>query len=159
MSISSADGQVSMHPSSECGNITPDCGRKITFDNIDYHQNVHHMTEDNQNIDKHYVTYMSTENRVSGNHLSDQTRVGGIEEMENGKCIPSTNDNEKQRLNYIVLMERVITTNIPCLNFLSDICSIHIPHKYSAEMKKKTNNVSLQYFLHNAFKMFCISLK
>ena len=126
--------QVPMHQSSEYGNITPDCGRKITFDNIDYHQNVHHMSKDYQNIDKHYVTYMSTKNRVYGNHLNGQPRLDGIEEMGNGKCIPSTNDNEKQRLNSIVWMKLVIITNIPYLNFLSDTCSIHIPHKYSAEM-------------------------
>jgi hypothetical protein len=28
-----------------------DNGRKITFDNLDYHQEVHHMTEEHQNID------------------------------------------------------------------------------------------------------------
>ena len=30
-----------------------DNGRKITMDNFDYHQNVHYMTEEHQNIDKH----------------------------------------------------------------------------------------------------------
>ena len=25
--------------------LIPDCGRKITFDNVDYRQEVHHMTE------------------------------------------------------------------------------------------------------------------
>ncbi len=30
----------------------PDGGRKITIDNLDYHQNVHHMTEQHQNVDK-----------------------------------------------------------------------------------------------------------
>ncbi len=51
----------------------PDGGRKITIDNLDYHQNVHHMTEEHQNIDKHYVTVMATENRVTGNDFSDAT--------------------------------------------------------------------------------------
>ena len=85
---------------------------------------------------------MRTENRVSGNHLSDQTPLGGIMETENGKCRPTTTDNVKQRQNYITLVERVITTNIPCLHFLSEICTIHIPHKYTTEMKRKKTNVS-----------------
>ena len=142
MAVASGVKQAPMRLHTEDGIITPDCGRKITFDNIDYHQNVHYMSEDHQNIDKHYVTYMSTENRVSGNHLSDQNPLGGIKEMENGKCLPTTSDNAKQRQNYITLVERVITTNIPCLHFLSEICTIHIPHKYTTEMKRKTTNVS-----------------
>jgi cytoskeletal protein RodZ len=44
-------------------------GQKITIDNIDYPQEVHHMTQDHQTIDKHYLTVCATENRVSGNHL------------------------------------------------------------------------------------------
>ena len=117
--------------------IEPDSGRKITFDNIDYY-----MTEEHQNIDKHYVTYMCTENRVSGNNLSEQLPPGGVKEMENGKCLPSTIDNVKQRLNYINLVEQVVTTNISCLKFLSDVCTKHIPHKYSSEMKNRSESVS-----------------
>jgi hypothetical protein len=70
-----------------------DNGRKITFDNLDYHQKVHHITEEHQNIDKHYVTSMSTENRVHGNHLSDKCPETGVLRMENGKCLPSVQDH------------------------------------------------------------------
>ncbi len=122
--------------------IPPDSGRKIVFDNIDYNQKVHYMTEHHQNIDHHYVTYMSVENRVSGNHLSDELPASGVMKMENGKCIPSSADNVKQRTNYIHLVEQIITTNIPCLNFLADVCPMHIPHQYSAEMKKRSDSVS-----------------
>ena len=73
-----------------------DCGRKITFDNVDYYQEVHHMTEEHQNMDKHYVTVMSTENRVHGNHLSDDLPETGVLGMENGKCLPSVKDNARQ---------------------------------------------------------------
>ena len=48
-----------------------DGGRKITFDNFDYHQDVHYMTEEHQNVDKHFVILMATENRMSGSELSD----------------------------------------------------------------------------------------
>jgi hypothetical protein len=122
--------------------VTLDSGRKIVFDNIDYNQKVHYMTEQHQNVDHHYVTYMNVENRVSGNHLSDELPTGGVMKMENGKCIPSSADNVKQRTNYIHLVERIITTNIPCLNFLADLCPMHISHQYSAEMKKRSDSVS-----------------
>ena len=110
--------------------IGPDNGRKITFDNLDYRQEVHYMTEEHQNIDKHYITSMSTENRVNGNQLSDKRPITGVLGMENGKCLPSVYDHEKQRDNYITLLGRVISSNIPCLNFLSDVSTAHIPHEY-----------------------------
>ncbi len=53
----------------------PDGGRKITIDNLDYHQNVHHTTEEHQNVDKHYVMVMATENRVTGNDFSDMQQL------------------------------------------------------------------------------------
>ena len=72
---------------------------------------------------------MSVENRVSGTHLSDELPTGGVMKMENGKCIPSSADNVKQRTNYIHLVERIITTNISCFNFLADLCPMHISHQ------------------------------
>ena len=47
-----------------------DLGRKVIFDNIDYEQKVHHMTEEHQNTLVHWTTYMSTENRVTGKYQS-----------------------------------------------------------------------------------------
>ena len=38
--------------------LQPDVGRKIVFDNFDFKQNVHHMTEMHQNIDNHWVSHM-----------------------------------------------------------------------------------------------------
>ena len=58
--------------------------------------------------------------------------------MANGSC-----DNAKQRDNYIVLVGRVIATNIKCLNFLSDVTMPHIPHPYRKEMKAKSDIVSI----------------
>ena len=42
--------------------VNPDHGRKITLDNIDIHIPTHDMTEDFQNLDAHYCSWMSTEN-------------------------------------------------------------------------------------------------
>lgn len=70
---------------SEDDNIIPDTGRKLTFDNLDYRQEVHYMTEEHQNVDKHCVTYMSTENRVSVTHLSHKQPDGGVMEQYKAK--------------------------------------------------------------------------
>lgn len=125
----------------------PDAGRKLTFDNLDYHQKVHYMTEEHQNNDKHCVTVMSTENRVSGNHLSDEKPSDGILDMENAKCIPNHQDSLRQRENYIALVGRIVTKHLPCLEFLSKAATHHIPHQYKREMSTKTNTVSINTIL------------
>lgn len=123
-------------------NPSPDNGRKLVFDNLDYIQKVHYMTEEHQNIDKHAVTVMATENRVSGNHLSDEERPGGILEMNNGFCIPNYHESILQRENYIALVGRIITKNLPKLEFLANTATQHIPHQYKKEMSAKSDTVS-----------------
>ena len=122
--------------------VQADTGWKLVFDNLDYTQEVHWMTEEHQNVDCHYVTAMRTENRVSGNELSDDPPTVGVLGMENGKCLPSNIDNARQRDNYLKVVERILVNNIPCLAFLSDVCTGHIKHNYSHEMVDKTNTVS-----------------
>lgn len=121
----------------------PDTGRKLIFDNLDYNQKVHYMTEEHQNNDKHCVTVMSTENRVSGNHLSDEKPLYGVLDLENAKCIPDHQDSLRQRQNYIALVGRIITKNLPCLEFLTSAATQHIPHQYKREMSMKTDTVSI----------------
>ena len=116
---------------------SPDTSRKLVFDNLDYTQEVHWMTEGHQNIDCHYITAMSTENRVSGNELSPVPPLHGMMGIENGKCVPLNLDIARQLDNYIKLVERIIVSNIPCLEYLSDVCTRHIQHKYRHEMTKK----------------------
>ena len=78
--------------------VTPDKGRKIVFDNFDFKQHVHSMTEHHQNIDIHWVTHMTVENRVSGNHLSSvKPSPENLLQIENGLCLPSQHKHHLQR--------------------------------------------------------------
>ena len=52
--------------------IPKDKGRKIVYDNFDFQQKVHGMTEAHQNPDIHWVTHLAVENRVYENHLSTE---------------------------------------------------------------------------------------
>ena len=124
-------------------NILPcDTGRKLVIDNVDVHQLTHDMTEEHQNPDAHYCSLMSTENRVSGNHLSDARPICELMDMENGKCCPSKLEHNQQHENYVQLVSRVVAQELPCLDFLKDVTVPHIPHQYSSVMKQKTDTVS-----------------
>ena len=120
-----------------------DKGRKIVFDNFDFKQNVHHMSETHQNLDKHWVSHMSTENRVSGNHL-DMAKPPHkrLLEVDNGKFVPNKLDQQIQRENYGELVSRIIVDKIVCLHFLKTCIEKHIKHQYSTEMMQPTSTVS-----------------
>ena len=136
---------VDLTPSGDCSNTISyeaDHGRKIVFDNFDFMQKVHHMSEVHQNIDNHWVVHMSTENRVSGNHLSMvEGSAKRILEMDNGKCLPDRNEHSAQRDNYADLVSRILVDNIKCLGFLKAHVIRHIKHPYSRDMTKPTETV------------------
>jgi hypothetical protein len=66
--------------------LEPDNGRKLVLDNVDIRQVTHDMTEQHQNPDAHLCSLMATENRVSGNHLTEGKPICYLMDMENGKC-------------------------------------------------------------------------
>ena len=123
-----------------------DMGRKQVFDNIDYQQVVHHMDEEHQNLLHHWTSYMSTENRVSGNHLPDCQPQGKLEDMENGKCIPNHAEHRKQRQSYIHLISRICSENITCLKPLMSSLPKHIPHVYTEQMSHPIETVRFYNF-------------
>lgn len=129
--------------------LPADKGRKLVFDNFDFKQHVHSMTEEHQNVDVHWVTHLSVENRVSGNHLSsEKPDIGDLLRMENGLCLPSGHKHHLQRENYITLTERAIV-EIPSLAFLKPVVCKHIPHLYSKEMREKSEMVLYCIILFN----------
>lgn len=122
-----------------------DSGRKIVFDNFDFKQQVHHMSETHQNIDRHWVSHMSTENRVAGNHLStEQPPITRLLNLDNGKFIPNHIEQQCQREDYANLVSRIIVEKIACLHFLKTCASMHIKHPYSREMMQPTETVCLE---------------
>ena len=125
--------------------LSADKGRKLVFDNFDFRQEVHHMTQDHQNVDVHWVTHMAVENRVSGNHLPSDRPVCQIQALENGQCLPGRHEHHLQRENYITLTERAIV-EIPCLSFLKGVVVQHILHQYSKEMSETSTTESLYTF-------------
>ena len=77
--------------------IPPDTGRKIGFDNVNWHMDVHHMTEEHQNIDQHYTVKMSTPNRVGGNYLSCDSPRWDLLDVDNSKYLPDHIDHQIYR--------------------------------------------------------------
>ena len=76
------------------------------------------MSEVHQNIEKHWVSHMCTENRIAGNHLlTEQPPITTLLNLDNGKFIPNHVEPQLQREDYAKLVEK-----IACLHFLKTWC-------------------------------------
>eukprot|EP00794_Sanderia_malayensis_P002674 gene2674-3093_t len=124
-------------------------GQKITIDNVDYRQEVHHMTQDHQTVDNHYLSVCATKNWISGNHLSPVAKEDALKNPEFGKCIRNSMDQAIQRLNYIVLVEKMLAKHVPCLKQFQDVITKHIPHLYSDVASSETETTFLGLLYHN----------
>ncbi|XP_065071471.1 uncharacterized protein LOC135696119 [Rhopilema esculentum] len=115
--------------------------QKIVFDNIDYQQHVHYMSESHQNPFYHWVSYMSTENRISASHLVQNEPQKCLDDMPNSMFLPNKIDHSKQRQDYIFLTARLCTEYIECLKPLGGVVRKHMPHKHSKETFNATKTV------------------
>ncbi len=117
-------------------------GFLIAFDNIDFHMKRRSMTMTSQNRDIHWVNHVMIENRVSGNHLSSEEPKADIHDIPNIVFLPSVVDERQQRLNYVVLVSRILSDYFDAFAEFKDVCVKHVPHKYSKEMSEKSDKVS-----------------
>ena len=85
---------------------------------------------------------MKVTNQISGDHLPDDKPLcASVLDLDNYKVTPSVPEHISQRGNYILLIERVMTEEIPCLSFCKDVVTAHIPHCHSKEMSAKSEKV------------------
>jgi hypothetical protein len=126
---------------------TSDPGYNISFDNIDLRQERRHMSVNNQAEDIHWVNHRATFNRVSNNWLSSKPPPD-ITEIPNIQFLPGLKDHKKHRHNLIVLVSRILVKHLKEFEFLQEVCITHIPHQYTKEMSKKSDQVhyTMYYF-------------
>ena len=90
--------------------VDPDHGRKLTLDNVDIHIPTHDMTEEHQNLDAHYCSLMSTENRVSGLHLSDAQPICELKTLEAFYLLCQINSTLSPRASHRLIWNRFYKT-------------------------------------------------
>ena len=116
-------------------------GFVISFDNLDIHLQRKNMSMESQNRNYHWVNHQMIENRVSGAHLKSKGPKANLEEVSNLKFLPTLDDQQRQRSNYIILTARILVNYFDALAPLKDACILHIPHKYTSEMGQKSKKV------------------
>ena len=117
-------------------------GYQIIGDNVDLHINVRHMSEQNKNRSLHTFNLVAMRDVVSGSNLPDK-HIRTLNDVEISEFLPSHNDVEQLKKDFIVLWARVIVKNIPAFTFLKGVLIQHIQHQYSKEMQAITEEVTL----------------
>ena len=68
--------------------------------------------------------------------------TGNLQALPNSTFLPSLDDQNSLLSDFVVLVGRVIVENLPAFAIFKDVIPLHIKHKYSEELKKKTETVS-----------------
>ena len=118
-------------------------GFVISFDNLDFQLQQKSMTMQSQNRDLHWVNHQMVENRVSGALLDSKQPKANLQELSNLTFLPTIEDQQKHRSDYIILTSRILVQYFDALEHLKVAYIYHIPHKYTKEMSQKSNKVIL----------------
>jgi hypothetical protein len=99
------------------------------------------MTEENQNIDTHECAIGFVANRVSNDALSMDVPQQSLKDVDNAIFLCDEEEYDLHRENLLILVERIITADVKCLQFLQSVVVKHILHAHSREMAKKSHMV------------------
>ena len=135
---------------------TPNPGKTFVIDNLDLRQKVSNMTEENQNVDYHWVNANLINNRVSANHLHDNGPIKDVMEVQVSDVLPSPEDHLAYAKNIKTHIQRILVKRVPCLQFMQECVVHHIPHPHQKEMSKKANKVGfLQCTIYLFYQLSC----
>ena len=122
------------------------CGFKIVGDNIDYTIKPRYMGLDHQNQSVHYLNSIAVKDRIDLFSFSDEAVSSPLSPnlATANILLPSIGDDTEIRSNFLFLVKKVVIEHLDYFaKSFGDVTERHISHKYSTEMQKKTEIVSL----------------
>ena len=111
------------------------------LDNVDLRVLASNMTSDDQNKDFHWCNHNAYMDQVNPTHLPDDSPTADLQDVPNSTFLPSFNDRNLLLSDFTVLIGRVLVEHFRAFEIFKDVIPLHIKHKYSDEMKNKTETV------------------
>ncbi|XP_069103689.1 LOW QUALITY PROTEIN: uncharacterized protein [Argopecten irradians] len=127
-------------------------GYRFNIDNLDFNIKVREMTQDHQNVSRHFTQMMALVDRVNSGSLTDDQPVGDLLEIENSEFLPTAEDNYTLRKDMIQVVSNILIEHLPSFKVFKDIYPSHFKHEHSAEMAKKSIVIPLGILLKNENK-------
>lgn len=128
-------------------------GFKIVGDNIDKTVRPRHETMASHNQSLHYFHCYAVHDRVNLSSFSDEPTQVDTHLFSPEVLLPSKGDLSKILQNFAVLITRVVVAYLPCFKSFSAVVVKHIPHRFSSEMSKKSDNF---HDIMHGFKLYII---
>ena len=125
---------------------------KFWGDNVDKKRGVRDVRSDHQKSLVHMYSILAGRSRTPASHLSHQGTVADLAGLSYTEFLPTQDDVECVTSNLVVIVSRILTEYISDLSPLSKAVIKHIPHKYSAQMSKKSEVVVLDVLMKNEAK-------
>lgn len=115
---------------------------EIYGDNCDLRVNRSHQSKDQKAKDFHWFIALAAEQRVKGEHLSEERPQKPISMVSNEEFLPSAADNNGLQECFSHHVQKVLVENINCLNKFDKITPQCIEHQHMDDYRKKS-----EYFL------------
>lgn len=110
------------------------------------------VRSDHQKSLVHMYSILAGRSRTPAPQLSHQGTVADLAGLSYTEFLPTQHDVECVTSNLVVIVSRILTEYIRDLSPLSKAVIKHIPHKYSAQMSKKSEVVVLDVLMKNEAK-------
>ena len=92
------------------------------------------MSMESQNRDFHWVNPQMVENRVSGALSDAKQQTADLNDIPNLKFLRNVEDQQRQRLNFIILTSRILVDYFSVLEPLKDVCIQHTPQEHGGNV-------------------------
>ena len=123
------------------------------IDNFDLRVEAADMTSDSQTKDIHWCNHSIILDRVSGLDRADDKPIADILDVPNATFLPTVTDHCNLIKDFTVLVSRVFVQHFSKFqNTFKDVVPQHIQHKYSSEMKKKSQKENMGIVFKNENK-------
>lgn len=141
---SKAGGQIFGEESTEHDENSSEWhGFKFVGDNIDKTVRPRHQTTDLRTQSLHYFNSYAVEDRIDFSSYSDVAPSVDADTISMDILLPAQDDLQNLHAHFAIHIARVLTHHLSSFSPFADVVPAHIKHKYSTNMAKKSNVVSI----------------
>lgn len=103
-------------------------GYRFNFDNLDFLIHVRDMTEEHQNLSKHYVQLLAIKDRVNCEHLPNDHPIGDLGNIDNNQFLPSATDNDSLRNDFLHVISLILIENVKAFEVFRNVYPQYFTH-------------------------------
>ena len=116
---------------------------RLVGDNIDHETCARIQSKEHTNCSIHWTHQYASLDRVQDPNLEKHASQKDVDDVQLIELLPDQDAQANFLQNWAILAGRIITKSLPSLKCVNDVVICHIPHKYSDEMSKKSDTVSM----------------